>query len=72
MPESEKAWFFAESGSTYKRAKDICHPCPVRGKCLDLAMDLEGRGLGVHEGRRFGVWGGLSGRERSRLAKEPA
>ncbi len=36
-------------------AKAVCAPCPVRLECLDHA---------IAEGERFGVWGGLSVRER--------
>jgi WhiB family transcriptional regulator, redox-sensing transcriptional regulator len=73
LSEEEKQWFYTEGGSGYKKAKAVCANCPARAECLDRAMDLEARGLGVGpRGDRFGVWGGLSGIERSRLAQERA
>lgn len=72
LPAHEKAWFYTEGGSLYKKAKAICQTCPARAQCLDLAMDLEGQGIGVFEGARFGVWGGLTGKERTRLANGAA
>lgn len=38
-----------------RKAKAICAQCPVRAQCLEWAME---------SGERFGVWGGLSERER--------
>jgi WhiB family redox-sensing transcriptional regulator len=40
------------------RAKAVCASCPVRQTCLDEAL--------AH-GERFGIWGGLTDTERSRL-----
>ena len=36
----------------------ICASCPVQGDCLDYALDHD---------ERFGIWGGMSSRERRRL-----
>lgn len=36
-------------------AREICSDCPVRGDCLDYAID---------HGERFGIWGGLNDPER--------
>ncbi len=52
--------FFPEQGASTAPAKNICRECPVRLKCLDYALE---------ETIRFGVWGGLSERERRRLRK---
>ncbi|MEY9944726.1 WhiB family transcriptional regulator [Kitasatospora sp. GAS1066B] len=41
-----------------RRAKAICWSCPVRGRCLALAMERK---------EPEGVWGGLTARERRRL-----
>lgn len=46
---------FPEKGESNKLAKEICADCPVTELCLDWAMTH-------HED--FGVWGGLSARER--------
>lgn len=50
--------FFPDKGGSTKDAKQICSLCPVRLECLQTALDRE---------ERFGVWGGLSERERRRL-----
>lgn len=39
-----------------ERAKEICAGCSVREQCAEFGMD-----------EIFGVWGGLSGRDRKRL-----
>ena len=53
--------FFPERGASTRRAKAICDGCPVRGECLDYAL--------AH-GEKFGIWGGLSERERRRVRRE--
>ena len=50
--------FFPTRGAPTREAKEVCLRCPVRAECLDAAMT--GR-------ERFGIWGGLSERERRRL-----
>lgn len=55
--------FFPERGASAADAKRICGGCPVREKCLEY-------GLRVRD--RYGVYGGLSERERRRLIKERA
>lgn len=42
-------------------AKKICKECPVRTECARAAQQLE-----AETGERFGVWGGMSVRERER------
>ena len=44
-------------------AKKVCLRCPVRVPCLEYAL--------THD-ERWGVWGGLSERERRRLKRERA
>jgi len=51
--------FFA-NGSVPKVARTVCGRCPVRAECLAWALDHD---------VRFGVWGGLSARQRSRLRR---
>lgn len=53
--------FFPELGGSTREAKKICLACEVRVECLDYAMT---------HGERFGIWGGLSERERKRLARD--
>lgn len=52
--------FFPSRGADVGRAKTICGGCPVRAECLDYAL--------THS-ERFGVWGGLSERERRRIRR---
>lgn len=50
--------FFPEKGESLKSAKAVCGACPVRGECLEYALNNK---------MRFGIWGGLSERERRDL-----
>lgn len=43
-----------------KHAKRVCARCPVRVECLNWALEHD---------ERFGIWGGLSERERTKLRK---
>jgi WhiB family redox-sensing transcriptional regulator len=52
-------WFPEKGGST-REAKKTCVGCPVRTECLAFALDND---------ERFGIWGGMSERERRRLVK---
>ncbi|WP_226437549.1 MULTISPECIES: WhiB family transcriptional regulator [Rhodococcus] len=52
--------FFPEKGGSTREAKRICLGCEVRGECLEYAL--------AHD-ERFGIWGGLSERERRRLKR---
>lgn len=47
--------FFPEKGGSPRPAKAVCAGCPVRAECLAFALEHD---------ERFGVWGGLSERER--------
>lgn len=53
--------FFPEKGGSTRDAKRICTMCEVRDECLQYALDND---------ERFGIWGGLSERERRRLKRE--
>jgi WhiB family redox-sensing transcriptional regulator len=53
-PES----FFPEKGGSTRDAKRICASCNVRAQCLEYALLND---------ERFGIWGGLSERERRKL-----
>lgn len=52
--------FFPEKGGSTREAKRICMGCEVRDDCLEYAL--------AHD-ERFGIWGGLSERERRRLKR---
>ena len=52
--------FFPEKGGSTREAKKICLSCEVRVECLEYALEND---------ERFGIWGGLSERERRRLKK---
>lgn len=53
--------FFPEKGGSTRDAKRICTTCEVRDQCLEYALNND---------ERFGIWGGLSERERRRLKRE--
>lgn len=53
--------FFPEKGGSVREAKSVCRGCEVREKCLEWALDND---------ERFGIWGGLSERERRRLKRD--
>ena len=52
--------FFPEKGGSTREAKRICAMCPVQEECLAHALDND---------ERFGIWGGMSERERRRLKR---
>ena len=51
--------FFPERGASTREAKEVCRGCVVRMDCLEYALV---------NGEKFGIWGGMSERERRRLA----
>lgn len=57
---SDPDLFFVDKGGSAGEAKAVCAACPVRRECLSHALD---------RGERFGVWGGMSERERHRVAR---
>ncbi len=73
-PEGQLAWqeralcaqtdpesFFPEKGGSTREAKRVCTTCEVRDECLEYALAND---------ERFGIWGGLSERERRRVRRE--
>ena len=52
--------FFPEKGGSTRDAKRICTTCDVRDQCLEYALQND---------ERFGIWGGLSERERRKLKR---
>ncbi|MGA0043416.1 MAG: WhiB family transcriptional regulator [Ilumatobacteraceae bacterium] len=55
--------FFPERGASTREAKEVCRGCEVRQQCLEYALA---------NGEKFGIWGGLSERERRRLRRQRA
>lgn len=53
--------FFPEKGGNPRIAKAVCRACHVRAECLNYALEHD---------ERFGIYGGLSERERRRLKRE--
>ncbi len=52
--------FFPEKGGSTREAKRVCVSCDVRSECLEYALAND---------ERFGIWGGLSERERRKLKR---
>ena len=55
--------FFPERGASTREAKEVCKGCVVREDCLEYALS---------NGEKFGIWGGLSERERRRIRRQRA
>ncbi|HJL83711.1 MAG TPA: WhiB family transcriptional regulator, partial [Acidimicrobiales bacterium] len=55
--------FFPERGASTREAKDVCRACVVRTDCLEFALQ---------NGEKFGIWGGMSERERRRIRRQRA
>lgn len=56
--QSDPEAFFPDKGGSAAEAKRVCARCPVQAACLDYALRND---------ERFGVWGGMSERERRRM-----
>ncbi|MFJ4365099.1 WhiB family transcriptional regulator [Streptomyces chartreusis] len=65
LGEDTDRWFEAPGGQ-YGTARTICDGCPVRVECLYDALTTE------PAGHRYGMWGGLTGTQRSALPALPA
>ena len=52
--------FFPERGMSTREAKEVCRGCVVREDCLEFA---------IANGEKFGIWGGMSERERRRVRR---
>ena len=55
--------FFPERGASTREAKEVCRGCEVRRDCLEFALQ---------NGEKFGIWGGLSERERRKIRRQRA
>jgi len=58
--ETDPELFFPEKGGSTREAKRICAGCDVKTQCLEYALAND---------ERFGIWGGLSERERRKLKR---
>ena len=55
--------FFPERGASTRAAKGICRECTVQAECLEFA---------IVSSEKFGIWGGMSERERRRIRRQRA
>ncbi len=55
--------FFPERGASTREAKEVCRGCVVKDDCLEYALA---------NGEKFGIWGGMSERERRRIRRARA
>jgi WhiB family redox-sensing transcriptional regulator len=55
--------FFPERGASTREAKAVCKGCVVQEDCLEHALA---------NGEKFGIWGGMSERERRRVRRARA
>lgn len=53
--------FFPGRGEPNAEIKAVCAACPVRTQCLDYALA---------RGEKFGIWGGLSERQRRTVRRQ--
>ncbi len=49
--------FYTDDAAERRVAKAVCSDCPVRGACLDFALEND---------EQYGVWGGMTPSERTR------
>lgn len=66
LPEEKKEIFF--NGKASREAKKVCRFCTVREECLATARKFEEQ---PDAGRRFGIWGGMTARERDAEFGDP-
>lgn len=52
--------FFPGKGESVREARRVCSSCGVRAECLAYALDHD---------EQHGVWGGMSERQRRRMAE---
>ena len=61
--ESDPEIFFPEPGGSVRGPKSVCARCEVRAECLAYALEHD---------EKFGVWGGMTERERWHLKRQVA
>jgi len=59
--DREPGLMFSEDNEGIKEAKKCCSDCPVQAECLVESINKE---------EKYGVWGGLTAKERSRFTKK--
>ena len=57
---SDQSIFFADDSESIAAAKAVCARCPVREQCLDFSL----------QGHHYGIWGGLTDKERARVRRD--
>lgn len=55
--------FFPDRGASLEAAREVCKACVVREECLEYALEAN---------EKFGVWGGMSERQRRKIRQERA
>ncbi len=53
--------FFPDRGASTRKAKELCNTCKAQEHCLEYS---------IVNNEKFGIWGGLSERERRKIRKE--
>ena len=61
--ETDPEAFYPEKGDSSRGAKQICAVCDIRSACLEYAL--------THD-EQFGIWGGMSTRDRDTFRAERA
>lgn len=61
--ETDPEVYFPDRGGSTREAKKVCRSCEVRTECLEYALD---------HNEKFGIWGGLSERERRKILRREA
>lgn len=61
--EQDPDLFFPDTVRQAREAIAICNTCPVKGECLEYSLEAR---------ERFGVWGGLTDKQRRHLLRQPA
>ncbi|MGW1071519.1 WhiB family transcriptional regulator [Streptomyces sp. NPDC002537] len=63
-PDADVRLWFSDQPAERKEARDRCGTCPMRTECLEGVMEAEGD---APARARFGIFGGLDGRQRYEL-----
>ena len=61
--ELDPELFFPQSSQAAGRAIAVCNTCAVRAECLEYSLEAR---------ERFGVWGGLTEKQRRQLLRQTA